>query len=65
VGTQVYYGIFQITVSLQMSVLGPRLILSVRDYNAKLVDDTSAGTGMSTIAFQECAHDVATCTSDV
>ncbi|KAG1744985.1 uncharacterized protein EDB91DRAFT_1121977 [Suillus paluster] len=60
VGTQVYYGIFQITVSLQMAVLGPRLILSVREYHANLVDDSDAGTGMSTLAFQERAHDVST-----
>ncbi|KAG2360260.1 hypothetical protein BDR07DRAFT_164609 [Suillus spraguei] len=59
-GTQVYYGIFQITVSLQMSVLGPRLILSVRDCNVKLFTDPDTGTGISTIAFQERAHDVST-----
>lgn len=39
-----------------MFVLGPRLILSVRDYNAKLVSDSDEGTGMSTVAFQERGH---------
>jgi hypothetical protein len=34
---------------MQLFVLGPRLILSVRKYHAELV----AGTGMSTIIFQE------------
>ncbi|KAG2044155.1 hypothetical protein BDR03DRAFT_940873, partial [Suillus americanus] len=58
--TQVYNGIFQITVSLQMSVLGPRLILSVRGYDAKVIADPGTGTDMSTIAFQERVHDVST-----
>jgi len=36
-----------------MFVLGPRLILSIRDYQAKLVTNSDEGTAMSTIAFQE------------
>ena len=36
-----------------MFVLGPRLILSIRDYQAKLVANSDEGTAMTTIAFQE------------
>jgi hypothetical protein len=36
-----------------MFVLGPRLILSVREYNAKLVANSDEGTAMTTIAFGE------------
>jgi hypothetical protein len=36
-----------------MFVLGPRLILGVREYNAKLVVDSDEGTAMATIAFRE------------
>jgi hypothetical protein len=36
-----------------MFLLGPRLVLSVRDYHAKLVANSDEGTAMTTIAFQE------------
>jgi hypothetical protein len=36
-----------------MFVLGPRLILGVREYYAKLVANSDAATGMTSIAFQE------------
>jgi hypothetical protein len=36
-----------------MFVLGPRLILSIRDYQAKLVTNSHEGTAMIAIAFQE------------
>jgi hypothetical protein len=36
-----------------MFVLGPRLILGIREYHANLVANSDEGTGMSTIAFQE------------
>jgi hypothetical protein len=39
-----------------MFVLGPRLILSVRQYHAELVVNPDAGTAMTTIAFQERMH---------
>ncbi|KAG1744117.1 uncharacterized protein EDB91DRAFT_1346111 [Suillus paluster] len=42
-------GFFRI---VQMFVLGPRLILSIREYNAKQVADADAGTAMTSIAFQ-------------
>lgn len=48
-----YTGILQIAEIMQMSVLGPRLILSVREYNAKLVANSDEGTAMTTIAFGE------------
>ena len=38
---------------MQSFVLGPRLILSIRDYQAKLVANSDEGTAMTTIAFQE------------
>ncbi|OAX40024.1 hypothetical protein K503DRAFT_768939 [Rhizopogon vinicolor AM-OR11-026] len=44
--------VLQIGTSVQMFILGPRLILSVRDYNATLVENSDAATRMSSIAFQ-------------
>ncbi|KAG2079290.1 hypothetical protein BDR04DRAFT_1146988 [Suillus decipiens] len=41
---------------VQMFVLGPRLILGVREYHAKLVTDSDAATDMTSIAFQERVH---------
>jgi hypothetical protein len=35
-----------------MFVLGPRLILSLREYHAKLVARSDEGTGMTSIYFQ-------------
>ncbi|KAG2132876.1 uncharacterized protein EDB93DRAFT_1255097 [Suillus bovinus] len=43
--------ICQISQLVYMFVLGPRLILSVREYNAKLVDDLDPATGMTSISF--------------
>ncbi|KAG1737341.1 hypothetical protein EDB19DRAFT_990069 [Suillus lakei] len=54
--TQMYLGFAQIFQLAQMFVLGPRLILSVREYHAKLVVDSDAATGMTSIAFQERVH---------
>ncbi|KAG1798172.1 uncharacterized protein HD556DRAFT_223505 [Suillus plorans] len=51
--TQIIYGFVQILTVVQMFVLGPRLILGVREYHAKLVADSDAATGMISIAFQE------------
>jgi hypothetical protein len=39
-----------------MFVLGPRLILSVRQYQAKVVADPDAGTDVTSIVFQERVH---------
>jgi len=49
----VFSGILQIATSLQYFVLGPRLVLSVRDYYAELLANSDAGAGMSTIQFQD------------
>jgi hypothetical protein len=37
---------------MQMFVLGPRLILSVREYHAKLVTRSDEGTRMTSLYFQ-------------
>ncbi|KAG2099136.1 hypothetical protein BD769DRAFT_1677400 [Suillus cothurnatus] len=59
---QTYHGILQISEAMQISVLGPRLILSVREqYNAELVAEFDEGASItSTVVFQECV-DVPTC----
>ena len=36
-----------------MFVLGPRLVLDVREYHAELVDNSHMGADVSEIAFQE------------
>ena len=41
---------------VQMFVLGPRLILSVREYHTKLVAGSDADTSMNSIVFQEHVH---------
>ncbi|KAG1787062.1 uncharacterized protein HD556DRAFT_994712 [Suillus plorans] len=52
---QTLFGLFQI-LEVVMFVLGPRLILALREYNAKLVADSDAATRMTSIAFQERVH---------
>lgn len=49
--TPIYLGVLQIFVLIQLSVLGPRLILDVREYHAKLVENSDATSGMTSIAF--------------
>ncbi|KAG2353553.1 hypothetical protein BDR07DRAFT_1432982 [Suillus spraguei] len=56
IDVQVYGGLLQICQLMQMSVLGPRLILSVREYCAKLVADSDGASGMTSIAFHERVH---------
>jgi len=53
---QIISGFLQILDIVQMFVLGPRLILGVREYHAKLVANSDAATGMTSIAFQERVH---------
>jgi len=48
-----YGGFLQITQIVQMFVLGPRLILGVREHHVKLVAHSDEGTGMASIVFQE------------
>ncbi|KAG2149111.1 uncharacterized protein EDB93DRAFT_1279480 [Suillus bovinus] len=54
--TQIFFGLSQILTVMQMFVLGPRLILGIREYHAKLVADSDAASGMTSIAFQERVH---------
>lgn len=56
VGVQIYTYVLQILFPIQMFVLGPRLILSIREYHATLVGNSEEGTALTTIAFQEGAH---------
>lgn len=46
-------GAVQILSGVQMFVLGPRLILSIREYHAKLVANSDAETSINAIVFQE------------
>ncbi|KAG1789733.1 uncharacterized protein HD556DRAFT_1529301 [Suillus plorans] len=46
----------QILLVVQLFVLGPRLILSVREYHSKLVAYSDAETGLNSIVFQERVH---------
>jgi hypothetical protein len=36
--------------------MGPRLILGVREYNARLVANSDEATAMTSIAFQDRVH---------
>ncbi|KAG2369154.1 hypothetical protein BDR07DRAFT_1477465 [Suillus spraguei] len=64
VGSDVYYGILQILSFVQMFVLAPRLILNVREYEAKnLAVNSDSGPSFTTIIFQE--HDLVSTGSDV
>ncbi|KAG2034965.1 hypothetical protein BDR03DRAFT_552587 [Suillus americanus] len=51
-----FYGSLQILGVAQMFVLGPRLILGIREHYATLVADADAATDMTSIAFQERVH---------
>ncbi|KAG1801029.1 uncharacterized protein HD556DRAFT_1439021 [Suillus plorans] len=53
IGVQILGGPSDILLSMQMFVLGPRLILSVREYHATLVADFDAEDSMNSIVFQE------------
>ncbi|KAG2117288.1 uncharacterized protein F5147DRAFT_833557 [Suillus discolor] len=52
-GIQILVDASQISQSMQMFVMGPRLILSVREYHATLVANSDAETNMNSIVFQE------------
>ncbi|KAG2124115.1 hypothetical protein BD769DRAFT_1640718 [Suillus cothurnatus] len=54
--SQIYLGFSQIFLFVQMFVLGPRLILSVREYHAELVANSDTATAMTSIAFEERVH---------
>ncbi|KAG1787098.1 uncharacterized protein HD556DRAFT_1530680 [Suillus plorans] len=53
---QLYYGVSSLSTVLRLFVLGPRLILDVREHHAKLVADSDAENSMTSIAFQERVH---------
>ncbi|KAG1788655.1 uncharacterized protein HD556DRAFT_847995 [Suillus plorans] len=55
-GTQIYEGVLQIPMLVQSFVLGPRLILSVREHQAKLAAESDAGISMTSIVFQDRMH---------
>ncbi|KAG1798956.1 uncharacterized protein HD556DRAFT_1525434 [Suillus plorans] len=55
-GAAILNGTLLILLVVQMFVLGPRLILSVREYHAKLVEDSDADTSINSIVFQERVH---------
>ncbi|KAG2145395.1 uncharacterized protein EDB93DRAFT_1288651 [Suillus bovinus] len=63
VTTRTYGGILQILSFVQMFVLGPRLILDVRRYHAKLIAQSDTWTAMTTMVFHE--HVQASTSSDV
>ncbi|KAG1798938.1 uncharacterized protein HD556DRAFT_1525423 [Suillus plorans] len=56
IGFSILGGTLQILSVAQRFVLGPRLILSVREYHAKLVAGSDTGTSMNSIVFQEHVH---------
>ncbi|KIK42796.1 hypothetical protein CY34DRAFT_752736 [Suillus luteus UH-Slu-Lm8-n1] len=56
VGALILNGVLQILTVVQMFVLGPRLILSIREYHAKLVANSDADTNMNSIVFQAHVH---------
>ncbi|OAX31721.1 hypothetical protein K503DRAFT_56277 [Rhizopogon vinicolor AM-OR11-026] len=56
VGSEIFSGFLQIITVVQSFVLGPRLILGIREYHAKLVTDSDDGIGMTSIVFQERIH---------
>lgn len=55
-GAEMYLGVLRVFSFVQMFVLGPRLIIGVREYHATLVASSNEGTSITTIAFQEHAH---------
>ncbi|KAG1805609.1 hypothetical protein EV424DRAFT_1351042 [Suillus variegatus] len=56
IGAKTLAGACEILSIVQMIVLGPRLILSVREYHAKIVAYSDAETSMNLIVFQEHVH---------
>ncbi|KAG1790890.1 uncharacterized protein HD556DRAFT_1387836 [Suillus plorans] len=55
VGAEMYLGILRVFSFVQMFLLGPRLIIGVREYHDALVANSNEGIGVITIAFQERA----------
>ncbi|KAG2090408.1 hypothetical protein BD769DRAFT_415820 [Suillus cothurnatus] len=59
--TQTYEGLAQIFSSVQLFVIGPRLILGVREYHAELVANSDTASAMTSIAFEERVHVSTSC----
>ncbi|KIK41197.1 hypothetical protein CY34DRAFT_222296 [Suillus luteus UH-Slu-Lm8-n1] len=55
-GAIILDGTLNVLLIVQMFVLGPRLILSVREYHAKLVAGSDADISLNSIVFQEHVH---------
>ncbi|KAG2361991.1 hypothetical protein BDR07DRAFT_1407953 [Suillus spraguei] len=53
VGTQVYRGFLELVTLFQMFVIGPRLILSVREHHAEFLANSDRTLEMPTLAFEE------------
>ncbi|KAG2358369.1 hypothetical protein BDR07DRAFT_1523984 [Suillus spraguei] len=53
IGTEISNGTLQVLLVVQKFLLGPRLILSVREYHAKIVADYDTEISMNSIVFQE------------
>jgi len=58
-GNDIYDGILLIAEILQMFVLGPRLVLAIREHHTKVMARADGGTGMTSIAFH-AGEDVST-----
>ncbi|OAX37721.1 hypothetical protein K503DRAFT_783422 [Rhizopogon vinicolor AM-OR11-026] len=56
VGYEIFVCVLAIAQKVQMAVLGPRLILGLREYHAELVVNSDERTVMTSIAFQEHIH---------
>lgn len=52
-GGEIYFGILQIAQVMQMFILGPRLILSIRKYHAEEMTQSDERTDTNTMVFQE------------
>ncbi|KAG2051448.1 hypothetical protein BDR06DRAFT_1022668 [Suillus hirtellus] len=55
-GPPIYAGVASIFSLMQLFVLGPRLILCIREHYARVEAESYAATGMSSIVFQERVH---------
>ncbi|OAX35134.1 hypothetical protein K503DRAFT_868469 [Rhizopogon vinicolor AM-OR11-026] len=53
----IYTGFVQVVQVVQLFVLGPRLILSVRERNAELVANSDEETSMTAMTFPECVKE--------
>ena len=51
-GVDIFSGVLQIAIVVQTFMLGPRLILSMREYYAKLVVNSDDGIDMTSVVFQ-------------